>query len=86
MTMCSKKRHYNVTFRHFRVKIMAFQAPKQLETPLNKGSSRITSAVETVSSRYGNCQFPLWKLSVPGQILTVPGQILTVPAVETRGN
>jgi len=79
MTMCSKKRHYNVTFRHFRVKIMAFQAPKQLETPLNKGSSRITSAVETVSSRHGNCQFPLWKLSVPGQKLIVS-------AVGTRGN
>ena len=43
---------------------MAFYEPKQLETPVNKGSFRITSAMETVSSRYGNCQFPPWELTV----------------------
>ena len=43
---------------------MTFWDPKQLETPLNKGSFRITSVVETVSSRNGNCQFPPWKLTV----------------------
>jgi hypothetical protein len=44
---------------------MAFYEPKQLETPVNKGSFRITSAMETVSSRYGNCQFPARNCQFP---------------------